>query len=739
MELSSTTKAKVDNLKKQGYSTQEILAYFGAEKYGEMSVVHNEEMDRAKQKEQVIENSFKWRDIVATPGKYLAKDAVDVFGTKLARRGIGTDTSTDITQEYLDEPTKLQFAGAVLQSLGLAAGATSPLTLGRSVALGVGLGYSYDVGEDLVAQEEMKETLTPGLATIIGGGAPLAFAGIGAGVRALLKPTEEVATRVGSQVADDIGRATASVVRESVPEVATQPVTQAVDDLAKPVADKVTDASSEMARNVFNRFTRAGRHLQEYAEDKATRQVLRQDATPAMKFALDEGIETRTITRIGSADDVTRNAYKAVVQAAESGQPATAENVAGNYVVEMYKTARKQQDLIGEQLGEARRKLGNDIISNSVYQPTRRTMTSVFKDNGINLNIDGTVSFDTSKYIPEEEKVIQDIWSRVARYDTISPSEVDEIMQYLSKLEYRTNVTDKLSGVYIDVVDSKTGQVMPTNLFSYIRNTFDNLLEQVDTSGQIGALRKQYSQAKSVTSRVEDSWFSGLDIRKSTDSELSEAASLALRRLDSRAKSKTTYGQMYRALDKYARAFGYNGPDASDVSSFYLKEVEPLYPETTPPASFRGGIVGGIRSVLENVIDFGESNVTDKQKALRGLLGIEDIVKTPTSLTTKSTQQLEAQTETVLRDIEASQVESSIKNNISEIRRQSGQGGFANFFSNTTDRQQQTQIEGINDLISEWQRRALLPTATKSEINAANKAVNKLKKQLADILDKPTQ
>lgn len=620
MELTPEVKAKIESLKNAGYSQREVLAYLGAEQYGEESAIHLEEKRRAQADNQVAQNSITWRDVVAAPANFLAPGAVDVFGSSLARTGVGTDTDVDVVREEVDEVTGRQFAGAMLQTLGLAAdvgltvgslGAATPLTLGRNVALGAGLGYTYDVGEDLIEQEKMKDVLTPGLGTAIGAGAPVAFAGIGAGARAL-RPTQE-ATEV---VADDVARAVAPVVRETLPEVAEE---------AAPRVGGV----QEMGRQVGNRFTRAGRHLQSSLDDNTARNALRQGAPDNVLFALDEGIDTNTITRITQADDNARAGYRAVVEAAESGNPRLAETVSGDYAVQQYRIARNKQNEIGKALGEARRALGSEIIDETIYNPAMRTFGNTMRSNGINLKPNGDVEFATQKFIKEEEDVIREIWSRLARYDTISPTEVDEVAQFLSKLERRTNVTDKLDSVYIDVLDQTTGETRPVNLFRHVRNTYDNLLEQVDQTGEIAQLRRDYSQVKSITGDIENSWLRGINLNKATNEELADAMALSLRRLDSRAKSRTTYGQMARALDGYARGNGYTAADPSDISNFYVSTVEPMYRQTTPEASFRGSITGGIRSAFENVFDFGKANVDDKQKALRGLLDIEEVAPRP--------------------------------------------------------------------------------------------------------------
>lgn len=604
MALSETELNRAKQLQKQGYTPSEVREVIGAQRAGRQSIVVKEMDTRQQYKEEIANRNLDWQKILGAPAKFLAPDAVDVFSDAIARR------QSEAGSQYIDEPTARQYAGAVLQTAGLAAdvgitvgslGAAAPMTLGRNAAIGAGLGYVYDVGEDLVEQESMKDVLTPGFGTAVGGAAPVVFAGVGAGLRQM-KP----------QVADDAGRAVAPIVRGTT------------DQVVDATTQKVASGVEEGARALGNRFTRAGRHLNNVVETNAERNALRQNARPAVSQALDDGIDTNTVTRIEAADDITRSAYRTVVETAEGADPKNAERVSGSYATQMYRIAREKQNEIGEALGNARRSLGNDIIDEQIYNPSMRTLGETMRNNGIVLKPNGTVEFNTSKFIDEEEKVISEIWARLAKYDTISPSEIDEVAQYLSKLEYRTNVTDKLNGVYIDVVDQKTGNVVPENIFRHIRNTYDNLLERVDDTGEIARLRREYSTVKGVTGRIENTWLNGIDVFKTSDEDLADAMSLALRRLDSRAKSRTTYGQMYRGLENYARSNGYKGPDASDVSEFYLSTVEPLYVKSTPEASF-GGPFASLRGAIEGVIDFGKANTKDKQNAIKGLLDIENV------------------------------------------------------------------------------------------------------------------
>ncbi len=119
--------------------------------------------------------------------------ATKTFGDVLARQGIGTETPKEVTQQFIEKPTAGQVAGALGQ-VGATVGGLAfggPATLAGKAALGAGLGYAYDVGQNLIEKKGVAETLTPGASTIIGAGLPVAFKGAEKVIGALSKPAQK--------------------------------------------------------------------------------------------------------------------------------------------------------------------------------------------------------------------------------------------------------------------------------------------------------------------------------------------------------------------------------------------------------------------------------------------------------------------------------------------------------------------------------------------------------------------
>lgn len=624
--LSEQELQKARQLKNEGYIQSEIEAYLGGSRIGIDSSIHQEQKKRIDTKTELNKKWFESSiaKTIAKPADFLVPGAVDVFGRSLARAGIGTDVDTSVTQEFVQEPTRREKVGAVLQTAGLAAdvgitvgslGAAAPLTLARNTAISGGLGYVYDVGEDLIAMENIAEVLDPDAGTLIGLTAPSVFAAAGAGFRAL-RPAQEAV----EVVADDVGRAVSPGVREAAGET----LETVADDVTIQVPERLRGAGQQ-AREIAQRVPRAIERGKTALDDAAERATLRQTGTPNIVGAIDNGIPAKTVNRVTNAPEAQQGAYRRIVQAASGDDPRAAEIVPGEYVTQMYRRVANRQQTVGQQLGEARLALGNEPLN---FAPNRRTLVQAFKEDGIDLMADGSVNVSRAMD-DKEQAALRSIWKELSKYnlDNITPVQINEIDQFLSRMQRNTTRADNLDAVYINVVDAQTGKKKAENAFNYLRNAFDEKLldPTVDKTGRISELKSQYAFYKNITSAIEDNWFKGIDVQTSSDFDLAETAANALRRPDSRAVSRTSYRQMYNRLDLAARApeVGYTGPNALDASNFYLKEVEPIFRETTPPASATS-IFGRLQDRIMDVFDAGSVGLEDKQKGMRILLELDE-------------------------------------------------------------------------------------------------------------------
>jgi len=111
------------------------------------------------------------------------KGVTDLVGGAIAKATVPKEQ-----REFVDMPSTKEVAGSALQlgslfipvgtaakvaTTGLKAAKIPLANLGGKVAAGAGTGYTMDVGADMQQDKTLKETLTPGVATAIGGGLPL--------------------------------------------------------------------------------------------------------------------------------------------------------------------------------------------------------------------------------------------------------------------------------------------------------------------------------------------------------------------------------------------------------------------------------------------------------------------------------------------------------------------------------------------------------------------------------------
>lgn len=171
---------EAQDLFSKGYTTAEVFRHFGAQSIGQKSAIEFEEsaIENAETKPALKPISNKITD-------FLGLDkATDTFGAAIARTRLGaklTGTDVEANREFIEAPTGKELAGAALQTGAVVAGTAlgGPASMVGKAALGAGLGYAYDVGGDLQKDSTIKETLTPGMGTVVGAAAPFVAKGLG--------------------------------------------------------------------------------------------------------------------------------------------------------------------------------------------------------------------------------------------------------------------------------------------------------------------------------------------------------------------------------------------------------------------------------------------------------------------------------------------------------------------------------------------------------------------------------
>jgi len=512
--------------------------------------------------------------------------ATDVFGRLMSRQGIGTDTPKEVTQEFVEKPTGKEIAGAVAQTAAVPLGAaiTGGGSLAGQVAAGAGVGYLYDVGQNLIENKSLAETVTPGMGTIMGAAAPVAIRGLTAGVGALKKPAEKVATKVGKTVS------------ESIPE------------------STVVQGTRQKASELVERVPRfIGRKADELAQDAAKANKIR-TSPPAVANAIKVDLPEKYINTVTQANPATKAAYKRVLEIAEEtpktvGVKQNPTIVGGELAGKQYELIEKQRKTIGNAIGEEVKKLGLDKAKVDMRVGLSQ-VDDVLTQQGIRVGDDGRLAF-TGKYTPAERARIQELYTMARESgDVLTPTQVRDMDQLFSKLQRETRM-EGLGDLRVDV----NGQNM--SMFRVFRDIYANQLENL--SPELRKLNSQYRNVVTLMDDIEDSIIKtpNFNVTKTTDP--AEFAKVNLRRIFGEAQSSPAYEAIADEMDTIARQLGYADAKPKDVAAF-AQEIRELYPEITPRTGFAGGFRAGISDLAERVLSAGEISPKDKQEALKKLL-----------------------------------------------------------------------------------------------------------------------
>ena len=508
--------------------------------------------------------------------------ATKTFGNVIAR-----SRATEENKQFIDKPTTGQVIGAGLQTAAIPAGAL--LTGGASVlgkvAVGAGLGYAYDVGQDLVDKKSAKEVATPGMGTVIGGALPVAFKGA------------SLALGASKPLAQKTAQAISNTASKALPSNAT---TQGVKQVASDLAERVPRFVSRVQTGI------------EEASVKSA--SIKNAPTPQVRQALKVELPEKYINTVTKADDATRKAYKQVLDIAEE-QP-TSLGSKKNPTIVGGELASKQYDLIdahkrkiGEGIGEQVKLLTKNKARVDM-RVSFSQIDDVLEQQGITIGAKNKLVF-TGKYTPAERARIQELYTLSREGGSVmSPTKVRDIDQLFSKLQRETRM-EGLSDLRVDV----NGESM--SMFRIFRDIYGNQLENL--SPELKRLNAQYRNISTLTDDIEDSIIKtpNFNITKSTDK--AEFAKVNLRRIFGESQSSPVYEAIADEMDVIARKLGYKDATPKEVAAF-AQELRELYPDTLPSAGFAGGIRSGVSGLVDTALSVGEANKTDQQKALRALI-----------------------------------------------------------------------------------------------------------------------
>lgn len=518
--------------------------------------------------------------------------AVDVFGSLLARQGVGVQTKEE-GQQFVEKPTAGQVAGAALQTAAIPASfaLTGGASLPAQIAAGAGLGYAYDVGQDLIEKKSVGETLTPGLGTVIGGVVPPVFRGFSAGIGALKKPVTEAA------------------------EAVTQKVAQAIPEQMPEVVQGTVQKGQELLERV-PRFV--GRVKEDIAESSLKAEKIKTAPTPEIQQAYKVDLPEKYINTIPQADPATKAAYKRVLDIADEtpstiGVKKNPTIVGGELAGKQYEIIEKQRKRIGDEMNKVFATLPKE--KTVPMQQAYRTLDDVLAEQGVIVKpTKNGFQFQytgDAKITPKQRSVVEQLYN-LAREggDVMSPAQVHKRDQLFSALQ-REAKTDQIEDVLVATPDG--GKI---SLFRVFRDVFNGQLDEI--TPEIKKLNTQYRNISTIIDDVEDSIFKTPNFNVTKSADPAEFAKVNLRRIFGESQSSPAYEAIADEMDTVARQLGYADASPKEIAAF-AQEIRDLYPESVPRTGFQGGFTR-LLDVAEKVLGAGKADVSDQRKALRALI-----------------------------------------------------------------------------------------------------------------------
>ena len=518
----------------------------------------------------------------------LGGTALDVLTAGVYGR-LAAGTKTGILSPFKTPPVK-SFATAISPELGQIStlkprGLFSKVGIGN-VAKGTGIGYSFDVTQNLQEGKTGGEEFIPGLGTVLGSGIPF------------------------------IGEATKSV-KQSVQQFKNSsiPVPKTIAGIGQKIKEEV--------QTIPRVVERVGIGLEKSA-DKATRLKA---STPEVKKAIESELDDKIINFVTEADDVTKDAMKKVVKMAEEkpvlGKTNQPSVIAGDLAVKQYNLIDAEKKRIGKQLGDR-----INALSKTTEVDIKDSLTSlddILNSQGIlktyNKKGDVVLDFGTSKFTKVERTKISELYELATEGGSkLTPAQIKAKDQLFSKMQRES----KMEPIGDIIIDTPEGQ---KNLFQAFRDVYNSKLDSIDPT--IRELNRKYAEMARITDDIEDSILRTPNFNITKSADQAEFAKVNLRGLFAENKSSATYDAIVNQMDDWARVLGYKDASPKEIMDFSL-EMRKLFPETVPKAGFTGGINAGVESTIINTLGkaltSGKPNLIDQQKALKALLGIDDVI-----------------------------------------------------------------------------------------------------------------
>lgn len=389
-------------------------------------------------------------------------------------------------------------------------------------------------------------------------------------------------------------------VKESAEQVVTK---------AKPIGEGV----EAIAREFGTRAKRLGERTKGAFTESSERSKLIKESTPKVRSLIKNNVDPDIIDFATKADKVTKKGLKEIVDIARKSKGLGIQErpgiVAGRAAESQYSLINKQKKNIGKKIGEAVSKLS---------KTERVDMGESFGKLKSQLQAEGVTfkggrltnsSFNGTNFTPQQRSKITELWKlSTEKVRNVTPKDLWKKDNLFSKLQREARF-EGVSDILIELPDGSK-----KNLFNVFRDVFRDTLDNVSPDG-IRGLNKQYREYSLFVDDIENSIVKSGKFETGKGVDVSNFAQTNLRRIMSDAQSAGDFLAIARKMDVQARKLGFQGARPEDLISF-SERMKDIYPKSTPPTGFRGGIGRGVVDAVGTISEAGKANLGDKQKAI---------------------------------------------------------------------------------------------------------------------------
>lgn len=373
----------------------------------------------------------------------------------------------------------------------------------------------------------------------------------------------------------------------------------------------------QMGTEFVNRIRKAKEHSIEYANEASVRAQQIKSSTPAIKNAIEVGVDENLIqgiTNVGvnNVDDMIKMFDIAEKPTAKLGYSKRPEIIAGEAISKQYEILDNQRKKIGKKIGKITDELDKKTGKIDVFDAQQK-MRDILEWNGITVDKKGVLSIRAG-FTPKQRSLIQQLYDESTRLgDRLLAGEIYGVNKTLSALQ-REAKFEGIGDVYVKIPDG--GEVPIASVF---REIYTKKLETI--APDLSDVNKQYGEIKRLLDDVDDSLVRSSNFNYKKGDNLSEYAKTNLRRIFSNATTAADYGIIANNVYEMSKKLGYKGSDARVLAAFGL-ELNKLFPNKIPETSLQGILNSSfsISGIADKVLSVGKPTVTDKQKAIKLIL-----------------------------------------------------------------------------------------------------------------------